>query len=140
MFLKKLHALFHDIFLPIWLNQHSMKCLTFVSNEAIRMVLTLILGNRSICFGGDTTHFVIMSYLLNYFFGYGYIKHFGYICKTIPSINKYQKNWRFFNNLWVLSTFSKTNKFRTISRLRWNCYKREDQKTLYKKSKLSPWS
>ena len=140
MFLKKLHALFHDIFLPIWLNQHSMKCLTFVSNEAIRMVLTLILGNRSICFGGDTTHFVIMSYLLNYFFGYGYIKHFGYICKTIPSINKYQKNWRFFNNLWVLSTFSKTNKFRTISRLRWSCYKWEDQKTLYKKSKLSPWS
>ena len=88
MFLKKLHALFHDIFLPIWLNEHSMKCLTFVSNEAIRMVLTLILGNRSIYFGGDTTHFVIMSYLLNYFFGYGYIKHFGYICKTIPSIRK----------------------------------------------------
>ena len=139
MFLKKLHALFHDIFLPIWLNEHSMKCLTFVSNEAIRMVLTLILGNRSIYFGGDTTHFVIMSYLLNYFFGYGYIKHFGYICKTMPSINKYQKNWRFFYNLWVLSTFSKTNKFRTISRLCWNCYKWEDQKTLYKKSKLSPW-
>ena len=32
---KKLHALFHDLFFRMWLNRHSMKCLSLVPTKSI---------------------------------------------------------------------------------------------------------